>query len=148
MALHFHERDSTRDVDAVILAPSPASLTRDIVAAVASEYGWDNDWLNDAAKGFVGVPQRGPVIFDAPGITAWMLAVEQQLALKLAAWRDDVDFNDALRLLRELVPQGPPIPPNVAKVVKDTMEQHLPKGSELKACYAFDELIELFNGDA
>lgn len=147
MALHYQERDSTKDVDSVILAPSPASLTRDMVVVVAGECGWDEDWLNDAVKGYVGVPKKGPIVFRAPGITVWMVAVEQQLALKLAAWRDDVDFDDALRLLRDLASGGPPLTPDAVDLVRKQVEQYFPKGSELKACYALEELIELFNGD-
>ena len=147
MALHFKERNSTKDVDSVILAPTPVALTRGMVVDVAGEFGWNDDWLNDAAKGYVGVPALGPIIFSAAGITVRMLAVEQQLALKLAAWRDDVDFEDALRLLRELVPDGPPIAADAADIVRERVDPYFPKGSELKACYALEELIELFNGD-
>ena len=42
-------------------------------------------------------------MFQAPGIEAHVPSLEQLLAMKLSAWRDDVDISDARRLLREVV---------------------------------------------
>lgn len=53
MVLRYEARESTRDVDAIILAPREASTVRELAQVVADEYGWPDDWLNDGAKGFL-----------------------------------------------------------------------------------------------
>ncbi|HSZ54945.1 MAG TPA: hypothetical protein VK797_04750 [Tepidisphaeraceae bacterium] len=53
MVLQFGTRESTRDVDAIILSPPDLSSVRAIAKAVADERGWPEDWINDAVKGFV-----------------------------------------------------------------------------------------------
>ena len=63
MVLLFQTRESTRDVDVLILAPANIQRVREMAKSVASERGWPEDWLNDAAKGFmVGLsrPRRVP----------------------------------------------------------------------------------------
>src|SRR4051812_19355803 len=62
MAIAFEARESTRDLDVVILAPDP-SRVRAMAAVVAQERGWPPDWLNDAAKGFVVGDVRAAVVF-------------------------------------------------------------------------------------
>jgi hypothetical protein len=99
MVLGFAAREATKDVDVLVRAPA-AAIVRQLAADLAEELGWPADWLNDAAKGFVGQPSPGPILLEAPGIVARAVSVEQLLALKLAAWRDDVDIDDARLLLR------------------------------------------------
>lgn len=102
MVLAYGTRQSTRDVDAVIRAPRDAHMVRDLVKLVAAERGWPEDWLNDGAKGYLVGLSSGPVIFSASGIEVRSSSVAQLLAMKLSAWRDDVDIADARRLLQEL----------------------------------------------
>ncbi|HZZ44596.1 MAG TPA: hypothetical protein VFE58_16800 [Tepidisphaeraceae bacterium] len=134
MVLEFGTRDSTRDVDVVILQPTEIAGVRALVKIIADERSWAEDWLNDAAKGFmVGITQ-GPIIFSGPGITVRRPAIKQLLAMKLCAWRDDIDIADARRLLQELTGSRDDI---WQKIVP-----HLLRGQELKARYAFDDLWE------
>src|SRR4051794_40265490 len=65
MVLLFDARQSTRDVDVVILAPTDSQRVRDMAKSVASERGWPDDWLNDAVKGFMVGLSQGPVVFAA-----------------------------------------------------------------------------------
>jgi predicted nucleotidyltransferase len=51
MTVVYQARPSTRDVDAVILAPHEARLVRALARMIAAERGWPDAWLNDAAKG-------------------------------------------------------------------------------------------------
>ena len=102
MVLLYDARESTRDVDAIILAPREAGLVRELAQAVAGERGWPDDWLNDGAKGFLIGLSPGPVVFSAPGIEVRSPSTAQLLAMKLSAWRDDVDIADARRLLQEM----------------------------------------------
>jgi Nucleotidyltransferase of unknown function (DUF6036) len=132
MVLLFGVRENTKDIDVVILAPAESARVRQLAQLVADEKNWPHDWLNDAAKGFIRNATIGPIVFDAPGITVFRPEIEQLLAMKLSAWRDDVDIADARRLLRELV--------GTYDDVWKSVLPHLQPGRELTAKYAFDDL--------
>lgn len=140
MVLRFDARPSTRDVDAVILAPREARLVRELAKQVAEEHGWPEDWLNDGAKGYLVGISDGPVVFQSAGIEARAPSFEQLLAMKLSAWRDDVDISDARRLLEEVV-HG-----RERDEVWQSLELFLVKGDELTAQYAFLDLWESLYG--
>src|SRR6185312_13642276 len=91
MVLRFRARESTRDVDVAILAPADAQKVRDLARRVAEEYGWPDDWLNDGAKGYLVGLSSGPIVISAPGIEVRSPDTVQLLAMKLSAWRDDLD---------------------------------------------------------
>jgi hypothetical protein len=139
MVLVYEARPSTRDVDAVILEPPEASKVREIAQAVADEREWPSDWLNDGAKGFLVGLTFGPVIFSAPGIEVRRPATAQLLAMKLSAWRDDVDIADARRLLHEMG--------GGRDEIWHSVQPYLVPGNELKAQYAFADLWEEAYGD-
>jgi hypothetical protein len=140
MVLRFNARPSTRDIDAVILQPREARLVRELARRVADEFEWTEDWLNDGAKGYLVGISDGPVIFQAPGIEARAPSIEQLLAMKLSAWRDDIDISDARRLLQE-VGHG-----KKRDEVWQGVEPFLVKGDELTAQYAFWDLWETLYG--
>ncbi|MBI5944498.1 MAG: hypothetical protein HY864_09030 [Chloroflexi bacterium] len=140
MVLGYEARQSTRDVDAVILSPAEARLVRNLVKKVAVERDWPEDWLNDGAKGYLVGISEGVLLFSAPGIEALSPSLEQLLAMKLCAWRDDLDISDARRLLLELTPgRG-------RDEVWASLEPYLIPGDELTAQYAFLDLWETLNG--
>ena len=138
MVLRFRARDSTRDVDVAILAPADAQKVRDLARRVAEEQGWPDDWLNDGAKGYLVGVSSGPVVISAPGIEVRSPDTVQLLAMKLSAWRDDLDINDASRLLDEIDGER--------DEVWRMVERYLVPGDELKAQYAFADLWELQHG--
>ena len=140
MVLRFDARPSTRDVDAVILLPPEARLVRELAKQVAEEQDWNEDWLNDGAKGYLVGISEGPLLFQSPGIEARAPSMEQLLAMKLSAWRDDVDIADARRLLQE-VGRG-----RKQDEVWQSLEPFLVKGDELTAQYAFWDLWESLYG--
>jgi hypothetical protein len=140
MVLRFNARPSTRDIDAVILQPREARLVRELARQVADEFEWAEDWLNDGAKGYLVGISEGPIVFQAPGIEARAPSMEQLLAMKLSAWRDDIDISDARRLLQE-VGQG-----RKKDEVWKSLEPFLVKGDELTAQYAFWDLWETLYG--
>jgi hypothetical protein len=86
------------------------------------------------AKGYLVGASQGPVIFSAPGITVRRPALAQLLAMKLSAWRDDVDIEDARRLLLEM--------PGEQDEIWRSVEPYLIPGQQLKAQYAFLDLWE------
>jgi hypothetical protein len=138
MVLRFQARESTRDVDVAILAPGEAQRVRELARIVAAEQGWPDGWLNDGAKGYLIGVTAGPVVFSAPGIEVRSPATAQLLAMKLSAWRDDIDIADASRLLEEMKGSRDDIWQEV--------EPHLVPGDELKAQYAFADLWEAHHG--
>jgi len=139
MVLGFSAREATKDVDVVIRAPA-AAIVRQLAGDLADELGWPTDWLNDAAKGFVGQPSSGPILLEAPGIVARSVSVEHLLALKLGAWRDDVDIEDARFLLRNCPPESS------RDALWSRVEVFVPRGREQTAWYAFLDLWEEAHG--
>jgi predicted nucleotidyltransferase len=107
---------------------------------VAAQLGWPTDWLNDGAKGYVGADVQGDVLFEAPGVTVFSPPLAQMLALKLSAWRDDIDMDDAEVVLRAMT--------SSREETWATVEAYLPRGQELKVQYAFRQLWETIHGDA
>jgi len=140
MVLGYNARLSTRDVDAVILEPHEAHLVRKLAKQVAEERDWPEDWLNDGAKGYLVGISAGPVLFSAPGIEARSPALEQLLAMKLSAWRDDLDISDSRRLLQEMA-SG-----RSRDDIWKSVEPFLVPGDELTAQYAFLDLWESLYG--
>lgn len=140
MVLGFDARQSTRDVDAIILSPEEARLVRNLARQVADEYDWPEDWLNDGAKGYMVGLTQGPSLFRSPGIEVAAPSLPQLLAMKLCAWRDDIDIADARRLLQDIAPGQ-----KSAEVWKE-VEPFLVPGDELTAQYAFMDLWESLYG--
>jgi len=104
IALLFGSRRTTRDIDVVDVQPSRELLV-EVAAEIAREYDLPPRWLSDEATRFVaGVAgcSRGQLVFDAPGIRAYAVALEQLLASKLDAMRDDVDRADAIAVASAL----------------------------------------------
>ena len=60
MVLVYEARESTRDVDAVILAPREASLVRELAQAIAAERGWPEDWPERWSERFSDRDQSRP----------------------------------------------------------------------------------------
>jgi len=144
MVLAYQARLSTRDVDVVIVAPRGAEgRVRQLAARVAAERGWPDDWLNDAAKGYMVGVSAGEVLVSVPGLTARAPSVAQLLAMKLSAWRDDVDIADARRLLQELLAAT-----GIGReALWENVEPYLVPGDELTAQYAFQDLWEALYGN-
>ncbi len=140
MVLLFGARDSTKDVDAFHLHPEGTSRVAEAAAKVAMALELPGDWLNDAAKGYVHGLSLGPVLLDRPTLRARTLSPLQLLAMKLSAWRDDLDVEDARRLLKEC--RG------AREDVWREVEPYVVPGRETKARYAFDDLWESEHGTA
>ncbi len=106
MILHFGASRATRDVDAIVLKGNPRQL-RNAVATVAAEVGLPEDWLNDGAKGFVGVlPPEFRIRLQPLGYTfehlqLYALGLPDQVVLKIIALRAQ-DLEDLALLLPQL----------------------------------------------
>lgn len=133
MVLGFNARFSTKDVDIAPTATSDLQLLRELAGRIAIENTWDEDWFNDAAKGYLQGRESLVLVFHAPGISVYRPSTPQLLAMKLTAWRDDVDISDAAILLQHLT----------ADSIEEAWKQLAPfvlPGLELKARYALSDL--------
>lgn len=134
VVLLYNAREATKDVDALILSGADPAVLRMAVQRVAGALALPDDWLNDAAKGYVHGLALGEVLIDEPALMVRALAPHQLLAMKLSAWRDDVDIEDARLLLGKL--------PADRDDVWRLVEPHIVPGRETKAYYAFCDLWE------
>jgi Nucleotidyltransferase of unknown function (DUF6036) len=100
MALAFKARPATRDVDAVFKRKNEVFKA---AAQVARELNLPDEWLNNAAKKFIGRPDRKPLpILDLPGLRLMAGSPEYLLAMKILADRHDRDREDLRFLIRML----------------------------------------------
>ncbi len=134
MVLEYEHRLTTRDVDVLIVSPPETAIVRELVKQVAAESDIPEDWLNDAAKAYVRGWSKGQTVFETSGIVVKTPSPVQLLAMKLCAWRDDVDIGDARRLLEELT--------GAREEIWNALAPYLVPGYELKAQYAFEDLWE------
>lgn len=137
MVLLYNARPATRDVDVVILSPQ-ARTVRGLAQQIAVTQNLPDDWLNDGAKGYVVGLSEGETVFSAPGIVVKTPVTAQLLAMKLSAWRDDVDIADARKLMQSLTGEQ--------DQVWQAITPYLVPGEELKAQYAFLDLWEALYG--
>jgi hypothetical protein len=101
MVLAFNVRKSTRDVDAIF---EPATKVRAAAARVAAAQHLPEDWLNDAAKGYMPADtQPRSIVLDLPHLTVWTPPPQYLLAMKSIAARFDThDAEDLRALIRHL----------------------------------------------
>lgn len=96
MALAYDSDRFTRDVDAVF---EPTDVIRDLTARIAACHGLQDDWINDAAKGYL--PSQDPdacTVFETDNLLVQVASVEYLLALKLYSGRAARDMDDAVNL--------------------------------------------------
>jgi Nucleotidyltransferase of unknown function (DUF6036) len=99
MALAYSTRRVTRDIDAVF---EPKSVIYAAAAKVAEDLGLPEDWLNDAAKGFMpGEDEHARPVPDITGVEITTASPRYLLAMKLMAMRFGEDDEDIEILLRE-----------------------------------------------
>lgn len=137
MVLAFGARESTKDVDFAPLGNTDLQVVRRLAQRVAQENGWRDDWLNDGAKGYLHGYSIGDAIFESRGIRVYCPSIPQLLAMKLTAWRDDVDIADADLLLRR-------IGKSTIEETWNEIAEFIPPGYELKVRYALEDLWNQF----
>lgn len=101
MVLAFNARASTRDVDAVF---EPAGRVRAAAGRIAGALGLPEDWLNDAAKGYMPTDtQPRQILLNLPNLSVWVPPPAYLLAMKaIAARLDTHDADDLRTLIRHL----------------------------------------------
>jgi len=138
LVLLYEARSSTKDVDALAFIGSDPAVIRQAARRVAALLNLPEDWLNDSAKGYLHGLLPGEILLEKPSLIVRAVAPQQLLAMKLCAWRDDIDIADATLLLSKLSGEK--------EEVWRLAEPYLIPGRELKARYAFEDLWELERG--
>ena len=100
--------------------------------------GLGDRWLNDEVKRFVLHAVDGPVVFHRKALVVRAASTEQLLAMKLAAWRDEVDIADARLLLREM--------PGDQETVWSLVGGTISASARAQARYNFEDLWEDVHG--
>ena len=141
MMLAFHARQATKDVDAAFV---PAAEVRAAALQVATELSLPDDWLNDAAKGFLS--PRGTFTDEYvprfSGLRVLTPTAEYMLAMKVMASRTASleiagDKHDIAHLIRLLGLKAPAeamrivenyygalqIPPRAVYLVEEIFEE-------------------------
>jgi hypothetical protein len=137
LVLLFGARETTKDVDAYFVRPE-ASEVRAAAARVAGRLDLPEDWLNDAAKGFLVGLTDGEILYESRFLIARAPSTAQLLAMKLAAWRDAIDRGDARLLLSRMSGSSEDVWAAVKPLV--------PPPQLDKAWYAFQDLWEAVHG--
>lgn len=135
ISLLFAYRKATEDIDAFALKLDQNTLIHELCSLIAQEFDLPERWLNDASKIYLTTFEKGPLLIESDGIRVFAPALEQLLAMKLSAWRNEVDQEDARRVLESL--------PNDKEEVWTRIKTFLLPGRGLKAEYAFEDLWTL-----
>ena len=99
MALVLRARNTTKDVDAIVVSDSRP--LREAVGRVAQRHALPANWLNDAVKGFVHKQPPSRLWAEYPGLRVYVPGTDYVFAMKADAARPE-DRNDLLKLRDEL----------------------------------------------
>lgn len=91
MCLVFEARDATKDLDAFF---KPVGTVRKAAVRLASELGLDDDWLNDAVKGYLSTEADFIDYLELPNLRVLTASPEYLLAMKCLAMRLGEEFQD------------------------------------------------------
>ena len=100
MLLEVGNRATTQDIDASFEG-SNAPLIRQAIEAVAQREELAQDWLNDAAKGFLYSQPKTVLWKHYPGLDVYIPSLDYLLAMKVVAGRPR-DIEDARALIQKL----------------------------------------------
>ncbi|MCU0694860.1 MAG: hypothetical protein MUF54_26095 [Polyangiaceae bacterium] len=146
MALTFHQRRTTEDVDVVI--HNDADRIRILAAAerIRLEFGLPEDWLNEKAKeaGFLVADAFANLdrftAFSFGNLTLVIPSLVHMTAMKLAALRTQTDRDDVVVLLRQLRARG---------MARDAVLAHvgglMPPANREAARYDLEDLWEFID---
>jgi hypothetical protein len=136
IALSFDLERTTRDLDAVFV---PTDEVRSAVLTLATKYDLNEDWLNDAAKGFIppSIDVNEQVLFETEHLRVCTASAEHLLAMKIAAARVESDRGDIAMLLgileisnvdvaiefaRKVLGPNYPIPPRAQYLIQEILD--------------------------
>jgi hypothetical protein len=139
MILAFGSRESTRDIDALAIAPASV---RTAVAQIAEANGFPQNWLNDGAKGFAsGQSTELKEILKFSHLRVVAPPAEYILAMKCLAARvglDEHDKEDTKFLIKHIGLRS-------ANAVLEIVEKYYPKERiPAKTQYFIQEVCDEF----
>jgi hypothetical protein len=137
LALAHDARRTTRDVDALILGANAGRVLA-AARAIAPRLGLPERWLNDEVKRFVLHATDGPIVFQRKGLVVRAASTGHLLAMKLAAWRDEIDIADARLLLSKI--------PGDFETVWSLIGGTVEAGARAQARYNYEDLWEDVHG--
>ena len=119
LSLVYDARDATKDIDALF---EPASSIRQIAKELAQENDLEEDWLNDAVKGFIDTrKQKTDIYLQLSNLTVKTIDARGLLAMKLVSARGNSnDLIDAVSLMKHLKIKD-------IEELYDITEQRIPK---------------------
>jgi len=91
MCLAFSARASTKDLDAVF---EPRARIRQIACELAREEGIEENWLNDAVKGFLSEAASFNPYLELSNLRILVASPEYLLAMKCLSMRIGREFHD------------------------------------------------------
>ncbi len=100
MCLVYNARAATKDVDAIF---EPVQVIRNAAKSIARDLNLPEDWLNDAAKGFLREGFKRETVANLSHLLVWAPEPRYMLAMKcLSARWDTSDRDDVIFLIRHL----------------------------------------------
>jgi hypothetical protein len=133
MCLVYDARPATKDVDAIF---KPTSEIRIAIVRIAARHGLNEDWLNDAVKGY-WAKHKERVLFDLSNLTVFVPEPDYLLAMKAIAARDPFYDREDVRRLIEIL--GLKKPQDVFAII----EKYYPKNQIKPATqYFIEEIFE------
>lgn len=91
MCLAYGAREATQDVDALFL---PARELREAAHRIAARTGVAEEWLNDAAKGWLSERGEWRAFLDMANLRVMLAQPAYLLAMKCLAFRIGAEFRD------------------------------------------------------
>lgn len=134
MCLVFDARAATKDVDGIF---KPSSTIRKFAKQIAKDNNIAEDWLNDAAKGFLAEKFETVEVASLSHLLVWAPEPRCMLAMKCISARwDSSDKGDVTFLIKHLGIQD-------AEAVLKNISQYYPKNLiPAKTQFFIEELME------
>ena len=133
MCLVYDARPATKDVDAIF---KPTSEIHKAIKQIAIRHGLDEDWMNDAVKGY-WAEHQDRILFDLSNLKVFVPEPDYLLAMKAIAARGGTyDREDVCRLIEVLGLKS-------AAEVFDIVEKYYPR-NQIKpgTQYFIEELFQ------
>ena len=135
MCLVFQARSSTKDIDAFF---KPAKKLREAANIVAHKAGIDEDWLNDAVKGYLSDKGSFDTFLELSHLRIFAARADYLLAMKCLAMRIGEEFHD-VEDVRYLIRY---LNMTTYKDVFNTITQYYPLDRfPQKTLYALEEML-------
>lgn len=102
MCLVFNARPATKDIDAFF---KPSTKIREAASRIAAKVGIEEDWLNDAVKGFLSENGTFDSFLQLSNLRIFVSRADYLFAMKCLAMRIGEEFHDIddiLYLIRHL----------------------------------------------